>query len=174
MAFQSSVLSLLSFSNADPDPAFHSNAVPDFRSKINADPDRDPQPWEFEFSFLPSSFVLPFAFLFSMDNAWGIVRCVLDIVMQQKVNYYFSLSPALETFFLLDFLSLRLFLLWNFSIVFSRSWYLLYRACYTVPWGTVPCESRRHTLGFFRQNLPATVKVVFFERFKSDLDIIIN
>jgi hypothetical protein len=24
--------------------------------------------------------------IFSMDNAWGIVRCVLDIVMQQKVN----------------------------------------------------------------------------------------
>ena len=40
-------------------------------------------------SILMLSFYQLFLFVsFSMDNAWGIVRCVLDIVMQQKVYQY--------------------------------------------------------------------------------------
>ena len=29
---------------------------------------------------------LTFTFICSMDNAWGVIRCILDIIMQQKVN----------------------------------------------------------------------------------------
>ena len=36
--------------------------------------------------------------LFSMDNAWGVVRCVLDIIMQQKVEIIFTKVMMLLNF----------------------------------------------------------------------------
>ncbi len=70
-----------------------------------------------------------------MDNAWGIVRCVLDIVMQQKVNFFLGVT---------DFLSFR----FPFSPAFPPvklffSILSLLVACmvgYGIPWGTLPVK----------------------------------
>ena len=31
----------------------------------------------------------------NMDNAWGVVRCILDIIMQQKVEIIFTKAMML-------------------------------------------------------------------------------